>query len=312
MKCKGRWSDTIQKVTKIFIRSTTHDNNYTAKCTMHVSVAPYAWRVRRIWYTLQTMATGMADYSEVVDVVLAHCCDLRTLLSLGASSKLVKSRCTSVVRQNFQQLLLAALKSCVLAPQSSVWLHMMDYEDDFAKALNSLRWLLRTGTPAAVGSDAMQQLLSMRHVPKECTAALVEAGVLPTWQQLVAAARSGHCMKQWLVACRRLVKPLPGLTALAEVALVAELDLLQPPSSSNLTQRMCQEQPSEDELVTVLHVALSTGTARCFLSLLSDKDSAAAGRAVAAVPAVAAAAARTAASAAVGSCSGAASGGSHT
>ncbi|WIA20268.1 hypothetical protein OEZ85_006102 [Tetradesmus obliquus] len=117
----------------------------------------------------------------------------------------------------------------------------------------------------------MQQLLSMRHVPKECTAALVEAGVLPTWQQLGAAARSGHCIKQWLVACRRLVKPLPGMTALAEVALVAELDLLQPPSSSNLTQRMCQEQPSEDELVTVLHVALSTGTARGFLSLLSDK-----------------------------------------
>jgi hypothetical protein len=158
----------------------------------------------------------------VVDVVLAHCCDPFTLLAFSATSRLLNSRCTYAARQNFQQLLLAAATACATASRYTC-------TKDETKSLSTLCWLLQTATTATVRSDTMQQLLSIRHLPAECSTALVKAGVVPTWQQLAAAARNGHCTKQWLDACRKLENLPPGLSALAEAALLADLDFTQPP-----------------------------------------------------------------------------------
>uniref|UniRef100_A0A383V9F0 Uncharacterized protein n=1 Tax=Tetradesmus obliquus TaxID=3088 RepID=A0A383V9F0_TETOB len=148
---------------------------------------------------------------------------------------------------------------------------MADRKDEVIKCLGTLCWLLRTSAAAAtVGPDAMQQLLSMQHVPQACTAALVKAGVMPSWQQLLAAARSGYSVQQWLHACRKHDKVLPGAPALAEAALLADLDFTEPPSGSKLSQRLTDEQLGQAELMDVLYVGLSSGV-WSMLSLLIDK-----------------------------------------
>lgn len=207
--------------------------------------------------------------------MLAHCHDPFTLLALKATSRLLHSCCEDAARQNFEQLLLAAAQACA-APlkhvqRADLWPHMADRKDEVIKCLGTLCWLLRTSAAAAtVGPDAMQQLLSMQHVPQACTAALVKAGVMPSWQQLLAAARSGYSVQQWLHACRKHDKVLPGAPALAEAALLADLDFTEPPSGSKLSQRLTDEQLGQAELMDVLYVGLSSGV-WSMLSLLIDK-----------------------------------------
>jgi hypothetical protein len=88
----------------------------------------------------------MEGSDDVLDVVLAHCRDPFTLLALSATSKLFNSRCTSAVRQNFQQLLLATVKSCATASKY--------YGDNrITRYFNILRWLFGTAGTAAVTPD---------------------------------------------------------------------------------------------------------------------------------------------------------------
>jgi hypothetical protein len=221
----------------------------------------------------------MPGSDDVLDVVLSHCRDPFTLLALSLTSKQFNSLCTSVVRQNFQQLLLAAAKSCAAA--SSYY----GSNNETSRCFNTLRWLFGTAGTAAVAPDAMQ-LLRIRYIPADCIAFLVKAGAVPTWQQLVAAARSGYSMQYWLTACTQLNKSLAGMSVLAETALlVSNKSKLSPMAAlfqvyssihygdqgADLWQHVYQEQPTAAELLDVLLVGLSTQTASCLLSLLNSR-----------------------------------------
>jgi hypothetical protein len=119
--------------------------------------------------------------------------------------------------------------------------------------------LLAPCLTAAVTPDTMQKLLCAQYLPADCIAYLMKAGAVPTWQQLVAAARSGYSMQYWLTACTKLNKPLAGMSVLAETALLVSNEsklspmeaLLQNYSSihysdqcADLWQRVYQEQPT--------------------------------------------------------------------
>jgi hypothetical protein len=208
----------------------------------------------------------MEGSDDVLDVVLAHCSDPFTLLALSSTSKLFNSRCTSAVRQNYQQLVLATVKSCATASKYCG-------DNRIPRNFSILRWLFATAGTAAVAPDTVQKLLHIRYIPADCISLLVKAGAAPTWQQLVAAARSGCSTQYWLAACAKLKKPLAGMSVLAETALLVSNEStfeLSPAAAlfadfssmhySNqhaiLWQCMCQEQPTKAELLDVLLVGL--------------------------------------------------------
>jgi hypothetical protein len=67
-------------------------------------------------------------------LVLAHCRAPFSLLALSCTSNLFRSLCTSFVCQNFQQLLLAAAKSCAAASTCYGSIN------ETTRCFNALRW----------------------------------------------------------------------------------------------------------------------------------------------------------------------------
>jgi hypothetical protein len=109
----------------------------------------------------------------------------------------------------------------------------------------------------------MQLLLCAKQMPIECVRTITAAGGIPTWQQLAAAARNGHCVYQWLEACMtQSILQLPGMTALAEAVMLCSSNEIRLSTQRALDsadmQRLFEEQPSQADWLDTLFVVLQT------------------------------------------------------
>jgi hypothetical protein len=170
-------------------------------------------------------------------------------MRVSLSSKLCLSMCQATVKQNYEDLLLYAIREHSEA-------YSQARSGNHHRWLTVVRWLLHTSgaVAAVIGPSGMQRLLCIKTIP--FADELLAAGVSPLWQQLTAAMRSGHSMYPWLHAAQswhfglgRL--QLPGIPKLALAAAERSLCCL------DVVLRVYEEQLSQAELVDILYAAIS-------------------------------------------------------
>jgi hypothetical protein len=136
--------------------------------------------------------------------------------------------------------------------------------------LQGLQWLLRTAGEAAVAAispETVQEIACVPDVPEVCARALVAAGIVPTYQQLVAAARTGvQDVWVWAAATFSQKRHENGLAgaledsqwpALAQVFF--DTNLLVPCRYGLATQRLLAAHLNPATLEDLLLLALSAG-----------------------------------------------------
>jgi hypothetical protein len=214
-------------------------------------------------------AATMEKAHAVLELVALHCYDAATIVALSATSRQLKSVITMIVKQNYGQLLLAAVQDCAEVQQLQQ--PKPEVQQLKRKRMQALQWLLQTSGPSGLDTAAMQMLLCAKQMAIECVRAIKAAGGIPAWQQLAAAACNGHCVYQWLEVCRtQNIMQLPGMTALAEAVMLStrfRVDRqygVQKALDSATMQRMCEQQPSQADWLDVLFVVLQTPATSTF------------------------------------------------
>jgi hypothetical protein len=217
----------------------------------------------------------MSKAHEVLELVVVHCRDIRSIVAISATSKLLNSICRAAVMQNREELVLATAEAFCEAQHVDWWMQNRKYEQIIVRCTDALQWLLRTARAASLGPQGMHRLLGIfcHDAPYayKCIVPLAAAGIVPTWQQLVAAARSGQSVCHWIEELLYISQErkicVPGMTALAEA--VAQTRRHGGTADSRLLQQIQQEQPSLTEFLDVLYVFVqaprSTYLAACLL-----------------------------------------------